>query len=228
MIKRKTVKHKTPIPKGVATKYPPLTSENQLQKTRKEQNALNRARSKSMENRVAKVLGGRRVLMSGAAAAYKGDVEVRFDNFPSGYIVECKLSAQTKDKDAYILLHFAWFPKMQEEAKNMGSKFAVLIVNFLGSTRDYVFVRKDIVEKIIHKYDSPYAPQLTRLLNETELIDIRTTKGGKPLKASTLHRSAMEASMKKVDGIAGVRYIVPDGEYLVLHIDAWASAVEHM
>jgi hypothetical protein len=228
MTRKKVEKTLNSIPKSVATKYPPLTSEIQLKRTVKEQNALNRARSKAMENRVAKVLGGRRVLMSGAAAAYKGDVEVRFDNYPSGYIVECKLSAQSKKSEPYISLVFKWFPKMQEEAKNMGSKFSVLIVNFLGNTRDYVFVRRDVVMQVIKRYKSPLGAQLNKLLEESQLFDIRTNKSGKDVKSYSLRRSVLEAGMTKVDDIAGVRYLVPDGEYLVLHIDVWAKATEHM
>lgn len=210
------------------TKYPPLTSEAVYKKTRKDQNALNRSRSKAMENRIAKVLHGRRVLLSGASAAYKGDVEVRFNNYPSGYIVECKLSAQSKEYEPYIILLFKWFPKMQEEAKNMGSKFSILIVNFLGNTRDYVFVRRDIVEKLIHKYESPYASILLQLLDTTDIVDVRTNKNGKALISYKLVRSFVEKSMNKVDGIAGLRMIVPDGEYLIIHIDTWALATKHM
>lgn len=239
MIKRKTVKRhkvteakpikkKVAIPKGVATKYPPLTSEDQYKRTRKEQNALNRSRSKSMENRVAKVLNGRRVLLSGAAAAYKGDVEVRFNNYPKGYIVECKLSAQSKEAEPHIKLQFRWFPKMHEEATNMGSAFSLLIVNFLGNTRDYVFVRQDIVDMLVRKYHTPYADIVYDLSTQTEVLDLRTNKSGKALIGYTLQRSELESHMKDVRGYKGVRVLVPDGEYLVLHIDAWAQFVEHM
>ncbi len=232
MIRKKKVEKKTKkvykIPKEVVTKYPPLTSSSALERTRKEQNALNRARSKSMENRVAKVLGGRRVLMSGAAAAYKGDVEVRFDNYPSGYIVECKLSAQSKEAEPNIKLQFYWFPKMHEEAKHMGSKFSVLIVNFLGNTRDYVFVRQDIVDMLINRYHTPYADTLYKLSRDTNLLDLRTNKSGKTLIGYTLSRSQIETGMKAVDGMSGVRVLVPDGEYLILHIDVWAKLTEHM
>lgn len=238
MIKRKKVdRHKKvepkekkvyKIPKEVKTKYPPLTSAVQLERTRKEQNALNRSRSKAMENRVAKTLHGRRVLLSGAAAAYKGDVEVRFENYPSGYIVECKLSAQSKEMEPHIKLQFYWFPKMHEEAKHMGSKFSVLIVNFLGNTRDYVFVRKDIVDMLIHRYHTPHTDTLYKLSTETNILDLRTNKSGKPLVGYTLKRSEMEAGMKAINGMSGVRILVPDGEYLILHIDIWAKLVEHM
>lgn len=213
---------------SIATKYPPLTSENQLARTRKEQNALNRSRSKSMENRVAKVLHGRRVLLSGAAAAYKGDVEVRFNNYPSGYIVECKLSAQSKELQPHIKLKFAWFPKMHEEAKNMGSKFSVLIVNFLGNTRDYVFVRKDVVDMLINRYHTPYADTLSALCSQAITLDLRTNKNGKALIGDTLRRSEIESNMTKINDIAGVKILVPDGEYLIVHIDIWAMITAHM
>lgn len=224
----KPTKKKVAIPKGVATKYPPLTSENQYQKTRKEQNALNRSRSKAMENRVAKVLNGRRVLLSGAAANYKGDVEVRFNNYPKGYIVECKLSAQSKASEPHIKLQHAWFPKMHEEAINMGSAFSLLIVNFLGNTRDYVFVRKDIVDMLIHKYHTPYMDVVYDLLRLSSVIEMRTNKKGKPLAGYTLQRSELESSMVEVKGFRGVRALTPDGEYLILHIDTWAKFTEHM
>lgn len=235
--KRKVIKQKLSklldkkeykIHRDVVTKYPPLTSVDALTKTRKEQNALNRSRSKSMENRVAKVLGGRRVLLSGAAAAYKGDVEVRFNNYPSGYIVECKLSAQSKELEPHIKLQFYWFPKMHAEAKNMGSKFSVLIVNFLGNTRDYVFIRNDVAKMLISRYHTPYADVLTRLLTETLVLDLRTNKSGKPLIGATLKRSLMESNMLTIGGMSGVRMLVPDGEYLIIHIDIWSKMVAHM
>lgn len=210
------------VNKEIVTKYPPLTSEAERVKTRKQQNALNRARSKSMENRVAKVLGGRRVLMSGAAAAYKGDVEVIFKNNPSGYIVECKLSAQSKENEPYINIQFKWLPKMHQEAINMGVRFCILIINFLGNTRDYVFVREDIVQKVIHKYESPFNDILTAMWEESNTLDLRTTKTGKKKVGHSLDRSVLENSMKTIKGMKATRLIMPDGVYLVMHIDAWA------
>lgn len=238
MRRKKVVRHKLSkplddkkvikIPKQTATKYPPLTSENELKRSRKEQNALNRQRSKSMETRVAKVLRGRRVLLSGAASAYKGDVEVRFDNYPGGYIAECKLSAQSKRDGPHIKLQFYWFPKIHEEAKNMGSKFGVLIVNFLGNTRDYVFIRKDVAKLLIHRYHTPYVDTLSKLLVDTTLLDLRTNTHGKTLIGYTLTRVMLETNMISIDGMNGVRVLIPDGEYLIIHIDTWAKMVAHM
>lgn len=230
MIKKTAVKkprHK--LPKFVATKYPPLTSEIELKRTVKEQNALNRARSKKMENRVAEVLHGRRVLLSGAAAQYKGDVEVRFNNYPGGYIIECKLSAQTKgnNKEPHIRLKFEWFPKMHEEAIAMNMKFCILVVNFLGSTRDYVFIRKDIVDMLLHKYETPYSLEL-QLLSQAPILDLTKTKGGKPRVGVTLERKTLEEAMIFVNKMQGIRVLVPDGEYLVLHIDTYATITRHM
>lgn len=228
MIKKKAVKPKHKLPKYVATKYPPLTSDNELKRTVKEQNALNRSRSKSMENRVAKVLHGRRVLLSGAAAQYKGDVEVRFENYPGGYIIECKLSAQTKGNEPHIRLQFEWFPKMHKEAVLMNMKFCLLIVNFLGSTRDYVFIRKDIVDMLINRYHTPYAETLYGLSINTILLDLTKTKGGKVRVGHTLEKKELEENMTTVNTMQGVRVIVPDGEYLVLHIDTFATITSHM
>lgn len=230
MIKKKAVKPKHKLPKYVATKYPPLTSENELKRTVKEQNALNRARSKKMENRIADVLHGRRVLLSGAAAQYKGDVEVRFNNYPGGYIIECKLSAQTKgnNREPHIRLQFSWFPKMHDEAVKMNMKFCILIVNFLHSTRDYVFIRKNIVGMLIEKYHTPYAETLRILSTESPLLDLTKTKGGKIRVGHTLERRELEDSMITVNNMQGVRVLVPDGEYVVLHIDSYATITSHM
>lgn len=206
----------------------PLTSKNELQRSRKEQNALNRSRSKAMENRVAKVLHGRRVLLSGAASAYKGDVEVRFENYPGGYIVECKLSSMVLNKEPLIYMIFEWFPKIHEEAKNMNAKFGIVVINFLGNTRDYVFIRKDIVDLLIHRYHSPYGDALYTLFTTAPVIDISHTKTGKIKGMCQVFRKDLESNMTTVDSISGMRLIVPDGEYLVLHIDTFARITKHM
>lgn len=214
--------------KPAKTKYAPLTSERQLEKTVKERNALNKARSKAMERRIAKVLRGRRVPMSGAAAQYKGDVEIPFENFPGKYIIECKLTAQMKGSEPVMRLQFSWFPKLHEEATSMNAKFGIFIMHFHGNNNDYVFVRLDIVDKLIRFYRSPYGLTLQQLLAVSARLDWRTDLKGKPRSSYSLQRRELEVNMINVNGMRGVRALLPDAEYLILQLVDFVFVTEHM
>ena len=208
----------------------PLTSERQINESVRTQNQKNKDRSKAMERRIAKVLRGRRIPMSGAAAQFKGDVEIPFVNFPGKYIIECKLSAQLNNRtsEPQIRISFAWFPKMHDEAKSMAAKFAVLIVHYQNVGNDYVFVRRDIVEKLITYYHTPFSVELIDLRDTTNVLDWRVDQKGKARSGYNVQRRELEAGMKDVKGFKGVRVLVPDGEYLVLHLDTYSAMVSHM
>lgn len=209
--------------------YAPLTSEKQINDTVKAINLKNKQRAKAMERRIAKVLRGRRVPMSGAAAQYKGDVEIPFVNYPGKYIIECKLSAQLQ-KNTYepmMRITFSWFPKLHQEAKNMAAKFGVLIIHFQNFTNDYVFVRRDIVDKLITYYHTPFSLELMDLRDITPILDWRTVRG-KSRVSYNVYRKELEDNMKDVKGFKGVRVLIPDGEYLVLHLDTFNTMVSHM
>lgn len=225
---RKIERRRTITKEPSKLKYPPLTSEQQLEDTIKKRNATNKRRSKDMERRIARTLRGRRVPMSGAAAQYKGDVEIPFVNFPGKYIIECKLSAQNSGRHgAFIVVKFEWLPKLHDEVKSMSAKFGVLIINFLGSTRDYVFVRRDIAELFLTKYRSPYADALVQLLSLSPLFDVRETPNHKAKGSHKFMRDQIEKHMVEIAGLKGIRYILPDAEYLVVHLNTFNMLLEH-
>jgi|SRR5215216_1206290 len=216
--------------KKIKRKNPPLTSAKTLNLERKKTNALNKSRATQMENRVAKVLKGRRIPMSGAAAQFKGDVEVLFENYPGKYIIECKLSAQTKPttKEPMIPIRLDWFPKITSQASDMNAKFGVLIVHYKDHGNDYVFVKRTIVTKLMTQYESPYTDILEGLMKLTPVIDMRFTQAGKPRAGYDLQRKDIETAMTHVQGFAGVRALLPDDEYLIMHLSTWRVVTEHM
>ena len=217
------------IRKKIKRKNPPLTSAKTLNLERKKTNALNKTRSKQMENRIAKVLSGRRIPMSGAAAQFKGDVEVLFENYPGKYIIECKLSAQKKPTgEPVIPIDLKWFPKITEEASNMNAKFGILVVHYQDFGNDYVFVKRTIVTKPMTQYESPYTDVLEGLMQLTPVIDMRFTQAGKPRSGYDLQRKDIETAMVHIKGFGGVRVITPDDEYLIMHLSTWKVVVEHM
>jgi len=210
-----------------ARTFPPITSKEMLIKTRKETNALNKQRSKSMETRIAKILGGRRVPMSGAASAYKGDVEVTFNNNPRGYIVECKLSAQLKNAlQPVIRIDFAWFPKLAEEAKNMNKVFGIFINHYKDYTDDYVWIRHGIVIKLINQYEVLFSTELDKL-SKVPPIDLRYKLDGIQLRTGIeMLRTRIEQDMVTIDSCSGVNYTLPDATYLVIKISLFREIMK--
>lgn len=105
-------------------------------------NALNRQRSLTMENRVAKVLGGKRVPFSGAGSI-KGDILVHGKH--GGGVIECKMSAAYDEKlnDPYIIVAFHALAKIKREAelmKSLGIRFAALVFHFHNIRGDGVLL----------------------------------------------------------------------------------------
>jgi hypothetical protein len=207
----------------------PLTSEEHYIQTRQQINALNRKRSKAMERRIAGHLKGRRIPMSGAAAQYKGDVEIPFYNYPGKYIIECKLTAQlNKSGIPTMTIVFSWLTKIHEEARSMNAKFAVLIVHFQGYGNDYVFMKIDTARLFTDRYRSPYADILFRLMTETNVEDWRYSKKGKPYIAHITPQNEIESAMVEIEGIKGLRVLLPDSEYLIVHLDSFKMLTEHL
>jgi len=208
---------------------PPLTSEKTLVSMRKKTNAENKARSKAMETRIAKVLHGRRIPMSGAAAAFKGDVEVLFENYPGKYIIECKLSAQidkeTAGKDPFIPIRLDWFPKITSQASDMNAKFGILIIHYVNHGNDFVFVKESIIQQLITRYESPYADILTELLRSAPVIDMRFKKNGFTRTGFLLYKKALDTGMIQVQGFSGIKALTPDDTYLVLQLSTWRMLV---
>lgn len=114
-------------------------------------NNLNKQRARTMENRIAKVLGGRRVPLSGAGGI-KGDVML--NSRYGAYLLECKLSAawdQTEDCES-ITLAFSWMDKIEQEVRLMRARFGALVFHYHNVKADYVMMRADwyaIIDKDI-------------------------------------------------------------------------------
>jgi hypothetical protein len=124
-------------------KNPPITKlgkagREQVKETRKVINARNKARSKDMERKVARLFGegGHRVPMSGAMPGWKGDVIVEFRNNPGKMLIECKLS---EAKDEYgspsLTIVFEWLNKIQHETEQTRSKLGILVIHYLYVNR---------------------------------------------------------------------------------------------
>lgn len=212
----------------------PLISKEQYSETRKKQGTQNKDRSKAMENAIAKYLRGRRVPMSGAAAAYKGDVEIEFENVPGKYLIECKLSAgTTSDNDKTIRIDYRWFEKHQLDTVAMRAKFGVFILHYLGQdySRDFVLIRmQDVTDLIIIKYQTPYADTLYGLIESTVTLDLRYQKNGTQRTGYNLKRSEIEERLlaNKVGTLQAVKVIIPFGEYLLLTLKDFRDVLAHM
>lgn len=119
---------------------------------RRKQAALNKARAKTMEKNVARILKGNRVPMSGSGAI-KGDCIVPLDKYRSIY-VECKLTAQEQ-----LSLQTAWLSKAIAEARAMRCVFPILVYKFHRSHFYYVLVPEmasgfiTMPDAIMHDHD---------------------------------------------------------------------------
>lgn len=203
----------------------PLTNEKQLKDARRETNARNKSRSKDMERRIARYLRGRRIPMSGAAAKYKGDVEIPLINHPGMYLIECKMSAkQMNDNSPAIRIIFAWFSKIHDEAKAMNAKFGILIIHFLGRAEDYVFLSDETIDKLI-SYDCLFADEL-KALSEKTPIDLRTSQKGKTNMSYTLLLKFIDQNFQSVNNIKGLKLRLPDRDYLLIRLSDFRDIVE--
>lgn len=202
----------------------PLTSEKVLKDTRARQNALNKNRAHAMEVRIAKMLRGRRVPMSGAAKQYKGDCEIPFINNAGSYLIECKLSADlTSDANSRIRLQYSWLTKLQGEVQAMKSKFGILVVHYLNTKGDYVFIRVADAMLLIQRYTCRFSEELLYLLRESPCI-IPTKQTG----SLYIEKSKIDEKMLTYQHIRGIRYIFPDSEYLVMSLSDFRSIVENI
>jgi hypothetical protein len=131
----------------------PITSPQaaeQLKAERRERNRLNRQRAKTMERRIAKLLGGDRTPQSGAGNS-KGDVTVMFANRPGRFVIECKLTELIDRDGPSITISKAWLTKIHLEAEQMNAVFGVLIYRYHGRPEDYVLIRAKDMQKVIKR-----------------------------------------------------------------------------
>ena len=93
--------------------------------------------SNRQEKAVAKKVGGKQVVNSGATAFSKGDVRTE------EWIIECKTS--TKEKSSFCIKR-EWLEKNKEEAFAMGKSFGALCFDFGGTKRYYVVDEKTFIK----------------------------------------------------------------------------------
>lgn len=87
--------------------------------------------SQRQEERVAEILGGRRVLNSGATPLRKGDVRDR-----GRILCECKTTERPQKSQK---IDKAWLDKVEGESLSMGIDWACLAIDF-GDVRKQYFV----------------------------------------------------------------------------------------
>lgn len=131
----------------------PITSPQaaeQLKAERRERNRLNRQRAKTMERRIAKLLGGDRTPQSGAGNS-KGDVTVMFANRPGRFVIECKLTELLNRDGPSMTISKAWLSKIHQEAEQMNAVFGVLIYRYHGKPDDFVLIRSKDMRKVLKR-----------------------------------------------------------------------------
>ena len=108
----------------------PLNAENE--------HKPNRFYSKNQEARVARIVGGKRTLNSGATSFQKGDVET------SDFLIECKTSIE--EKKSFSIKH-EWLKKLKLEARSMGNPHYALLFNYGGyESENYCIIsEKDFI-----------------------------------------------------------------------------------
>jgi hypothetical protein len=96
--------------------------------------------SKKQEDAVAKNLGGKRNLNSGATMFQKGDVVT--DQF----LLECK--TKIKDSDS-IVIKKDWIQKNKEEAAFMGKHHQAVVFNFGPNQSNYYIIEEYLFQTLL-------------------------------------------------------------------------------
>ncbi len=96
--------------------------------------------SNFQEKQVAKVLGGRKNINSGATAFIKGDVQL--DNC----LIECKTVTQKKSS---ISIKKEWLDKLKKEAFAMNKPYSMLAFNFEPGGKSFYVLDENFIKYII-------------------------------------------------------------------------------
>lgn len=89
--------------------------------------------SKRQEDKVAKTLGGKRVVNSGATTFSKGDVTLK------DWLIECKTC--TKEQKTFTIRK-EWIDKNIEEAFAMRKNYNAIAIDFGDGTQNYLISEK--------------------------------------------------------------------------------------
>lgn len=177
-------------------------------------NAQSKRRARQMELRIAKLLKGRRVPMSGAGQI-KGDCQVITD---IGEIyIECKYSAGIDAKRGpMIRINFQWLDKMQRDVDIMGSRFGALIFRY-HDTRlsDYVILDVSVFQK--------YAERATERLTGGVHIFETDDRSGLTLFKKYLDAAFVANPNKENLCLLNCKY----GLYVLMTIDIFQEMIIH-
>ena len=111
--------------------------------------APTRSYSKKQESKVAKDIGGKRVINSGATAFAKGDV-----NLESLMLIECKTKMSPSKT---ITIHKDWLVKNNEEAVFMGKEFNTLAFNFGPDEKNYYILDENLFMEFLEYLKDKYS-----------------------------------------------------------------------
>lgn len=100
----------------------------------------NRYYSDKQEKQIAKVIGGKQVVNSGATAFFKGDVT------SSQWLIEAKTA--TKHKDSFAV-KLAWLLKNKEEAFAMNKPYNALAFNFGPDEDNYYIINEKLFKELV-------------------------------------------------------------------------------
>lgn len=96
--------------------------------------------SNRQETKVAKAIGGKKVVNSGATSFNKGDVTL--DN----WLIECKTS--TKNRESFTLKK-EWFDKNKEESFAMHKDYSALVFDFGDGEQHYV-INENLFKQLVN------------------------------------------------------------------------------
>lgn len=183
-----------------------------LEITKKEQARINKNRGKAMEHRIAKLLKGNRVMMSGAGSI-KGDCIIPFDEHRT-YYVECKLTARKDGRTLFTIPH-EWFYKIDRESYAMRSVFGILVIHWHNLKEDWVFIRQDKIHFIEELKDVSLQHWITPLKETGEMKKVKIT-----------------ANYERSNFLKGQRaYLIPDNErnkggiWIVVNMKDWIDVL---
>lgn len=163
---------------------------------RSKQAALNKQRSRTMENAVAKYFGGNRVPLSGASRSWKGDVIVPLicDSIVQGnLLIECKY------REKAIRIDTLWFPKIDNEVYVTRSVFGILLWRYSLDTTYYVAVTDSNMQLLIQylKKVSTTTAQLVEEVYVNRVIDTSLVKENKVNYSTSVSKSLVEDLLTK-------------------------------
>lgn len=128
-------------------------------------NAQNKRRSKQMERRICKELGGNRVPMSGAGSL-KGD-GLLYSKFGL-VIIECKYTAGIdKEGNAQIRFNFGWMPKLQSDVDAMKASFGVMVFRYHNTRNDFVVLPRRVYDFISNDIKAPDPVMIAKYITIT-------------------------------------------------------------